>query len=152
MERYGWVGSTMRRLLEIMQYPDRLNEFGSVRVTAVPVREVVGKLFQWMAEETLAPRIIPTSEGGLILEWMEYWVDLQVVVRSDGLMVVTLDGDREFLRNHGYEPEVTSESGERVFQAGIKLLEMLRKEGAPDVPAQKPNDRGAAQASASAGT
>lgn len=153
MERHAWFEPSMERLMELLKYPDKANEFASAKVTAVPVRSAVWLLSRYMGEHTPAPRIVPMKDGGILMEFLEYWVDIAIEIKPSGETKVTLGGDPEFFKIHAYEAETASGMFfEKVFSSGIDLLEVLRKKGPPDVSAKKSDDRGATQAPASAGS
>lgn len=152
MEQYAWFRPTMERLMDMMRYPDKANEFGCSKVAESVVREAIRIVSRYMGEHTPAPRIVPTLEGGLILEFLEYWVDLTVEIKLSGGPIVKLSGDPEFLKSHGYEPEtVPGMFFEKTLKDGIDCLEILRKKGPPN-GSKKSDDRGAPQASAPAGS
>ena len=141
MEKHGWFGPTIERLVDIMRYPDKANEFGCLKVTPTVIRAATFSLCRSMGENAPAPRIVPTPGGGLILEWLEYWVDMGVEIDPSGALQVVLNGDPEFFKKHGRsfgvaktpfsETSATWTIFDDVFTSGLDLLEVLRKEGPP---------------------
>jgi hypothetical protein len=136
MERHGWFGPTIERLVDIMRYPDTANEFACRKVTSTVVRMATMHLCRSMGENSQAPRIVPRPDGGLILEWLEYWVDMVVEIDPSGSAQVVLNGDPEFFKKHGRDFETAKAMFfDEGFVSGIDLLEVLRKEGPPKIPA-----------------
>lgn len=144
MNRHGWFGATMERLMEIEKYPDYANEYGCRKVSMGVVRVATFHLCRWMGENMPAPRIVPTEEGGLFLEWLEYYVDLFMEVKPDGAMSLSLYGRPEFLKKHGVQ-EVTAANIalDQIFARAANLIEVLRKEGPPKIerPSGQPQEK-----------
>jgi hypothetical protein len=84
MEEYAWLVPTITRLVDLLRYPDRANEFGSRKVTSRAARAALLVLMRGVTDDAPAPRLVPTIEGGLRFEWLEYWVDVVFVVEPDG--------------------------------------------------------------------
>src|SRR4029077_3417909 len=143
MEKREWIGPTLERLADLLKYPDKANEFGSKKVTEETYQAALLFLTRNMGEKTPAPRIAPTLDGGLVIEILEYWVDLILNVAPGGATSVKLTGDPEFFKSHGYEME-NGVFDDQVFKSGVDLLECLRKKGPPDQ--KKPHDPEASQA------
>jgi len=144
MERHGWFGPAIERLVDIMRYPDTANEFGCKKVIPTVVRAATMHLCRSMGENSQAPRIVPRPDGGLVLEWLEYWVDLVVEIDPSGSLQVVLNGDPEFFKKHGRSFETAKTPlFEETFVSGLDLLEVLRKEGPPKVsiPPERPKEK-----------
>ena len=153
MEKREWMEPTMERLLEMTKYPDKANEFGCKKVTEETYQAALLFLMRHMGENTPAPIIMPTLEGGILIQMLGYWVDLVLEVKPGGATSVKLSGDPAFFKANGYEIEDgPGLFSEKVFQAGVDLFEILKKKGPPDVRAKKPDDRGTPQASGSSGS
>lgn len=84
MVLHAWFVPTLDRLVSMMRYPDKENEFGSSKVSPDAVRQALSLLLRHMHQSTPEPRIEPTPDGGLRLEWMEYWVDCVLTISPDG--------------------------------------------------------------------
>lgn len=144
MEEQGWFGPTMERLDGIARYPDKANEWSCKRVTGEALAAARSLLCRHMRPESSAPRIQPTTEGGILMEWHEYWVDLTVTVSASGSFVGQL-------AVHGDPPAVESAEPvggwEGLVARGFVLLDELRRNGPPPLPERAPAADGAARPS-----
>lgn len=84
MDMHAWFVPTLERLVGIMNYPDKANEFASSKVTAEAARQALQLLLNHMRSETPAPRIEPTVDGGIRCEWNEYWIDCALLIAPNG--------------------------------------------------------------------
>lgn len=125
---HEWFGSTLERMVSIMNYPDKANEFASSKVTLAAARQALQLLLNHMSMVTPAPRIVPTEEGGLRCEWNEYWVDCTLVVAPNG-------NPRVELSTNGGAPIDESASGhdpaDRLLERSLRLLDELLQSGPP---------------------
>lgn len=134
MEDNSPLARAMGRMAGIMAYPAKANEFGSQKVTAEAGRVAKELLLRHMTPESGEPRIVPSLDGGLRLEWHEYWVDLSVDVAPGGCV------DARVAMPLG-DPLTESAQGagsEELIARGFSLLEELRKNGPPPLPARAP--------------
>jgi hypothetical protein len=138
---HAWFWPTIERLVDILRYPDIGNEFGCRKVSLETVREVFSMLLRHMTPEMPAPRIEPLGDGGLLVEFNEYWVDCSILAIPGAAITVQL------LCQAGWCEQIGSD--ETLFPKAVELFERLRKEGPPDVPAKKPDDGGVIKTPAS---
>lgn len=128
METHAWFVPTLERLMSVMNYPDKANEFASAKVTTAAARQVLQLLLNYMRTEVPPPRIEPTLDGGLRCEWHEYWVDCVLIVAPNG------DPQAELSLNSG-APIDESASGhdpvERLLERSFRLLTELVRCGPP---------------------
>lgn len=127
MEQHAWFNETIQRIMDFAGYPDKANEFRSAKVPSQTARTAISLLCTSMLEDSEPPRVEPTADGGLRMEWHEYWIDMDVVIGVDGKTAVEL-------RIEGVVPHAVSEQGLTslsLFSRGLKLLSELKKKGAP---------------------
>lgn len=90
MEEHAWLVPTVTRLVDLLRYPDRANEFGSRKITVRAARAALLVLMKGVIEDAPPPRLEPTADGGLRFEWLEYWVDVVLLVGPNGDVKVTI--------------------------------------------------------------
>lgn len=135
MEAHTWFVPTLERLMSILKYPDKANEFASAKVTTAAARQVLQLLLNHMRMEVPPPRLEPTLDGGLRCEWHEYWVDCVLIVMPDG------DPRAELSINNGApidESACGQDPVERLLERSFLLLDELVRFGPPP-PAQPIN-------------
>ena len=113
-----------------MRYPDGANEFGCRKVKPDTVRGVISLLLKYMTPEMPVPRIEPRPDGGLLVQFHEYWVDCEILAIPGCAVTVQLSSQAGWC-----EPLIWDET---LFPKAIALFERLRKEGPPR--AKKPDD------------
>ena len=128
MEEQGWFKPTMERLDGIARYPDKANEWSCKKVTGEALMAARSLLCRHMRPESSPPRIQPTDEGGILMEWHEYWVDLTVTVAATGVFDARLALQAP---TASYEAAADAEG---VVVSGFHYLEKLRLEGPPPLP------------------
>lgn len=143
MEMHAWFVPTLERLISVMSYPDKANEFASAKVTPAAARQALQLLLNHMRMDTPAPRIEPTTDGGLRFEWHEYWIDCSLVVSPDGNPWVDLSINRDAPID-GYRSPI-DESGAgydpatRLLEQSLRLISELlgARSAAPSEPVDK---------------
>jgi hypothetical protein len=131
MEMYAWFVPTLERLVSVMNYPDKANEFASSKVTPAAARQALQLMLNHMGMELPAPRIEPTIDGGLRCEWHEYWVDCVLIVAPNG-------SPRVELSTNGGVPIDESAWGhdpaERLLERSFRMLGELLRAVSPSSP------------------
>jgi hypothetical protein len=70
---------------------------GGLPVSDAALQMALGVLSETMSSDSVAPEVVPTSDGGLQLEWHFAGVDLEVYVEPDGrISVWCREGSREW--------------------------------------------------------
>lgn len=141
MESHAWFMPTIERLADMMRYPDVANEYGCKKVSPGTVREVLSLLLRHLTPEMPAPRIVPLKDGGLLVQFHEYWVDCEILAIPGATITVQLSSQAGWCEHIGAD--------ETLMPKAVALFERLRKEGPPDVSAKKSDDGATAQAAAS---
>lgn len=132
MEVHAWFIPTLERLVGVMNYPDKANEFASAKVTPTAAHQVIYLLTRHMPAYMRAPRIEPTAEGGLRCEWNEYWVDCSLLVSEHGFPQV-------HLLTHGVSLSESAsgfDEGPLLLEKAFRLIDELLRSG-PPVPHPK---------------
>lgn len=66
---YAWLQPTLERISDLLKLPDLHNCYGCPKVDHDVALNVLDFLSDHMGAEDPTPRIVPTSAGGLHLEW-----------------------------------------------------------------------------------
>lgn len=115
----AWVAPTVEKLGRFLTMPRGWDSYGAKKVEPDCVLSAIQTAFEVMQDETPAPTVVPTSCGGVQLEWHTRGIDLEVEVCSPSRILAS------------YEDQETGESWEeRVFDfSRIRraLREMARR-------------------------
>jgi len=69
------------------------DSYGGLPVTREVLGEMVGWLLNWTGHEAPAPTVVPTSGGGVQLEWHMAGIDLEVEFQPSGKVGMLLGQD-----------------------------------------------------------
>lgn len=108
----------MEQLGRVLNLPEGWDSYGAKKIDLACVASAIDILLQVMHDETPPPAVVPTSCGGLQLEWHALGMDLELEIRSPALVLAS------------YENLRTEEAwDERVFdfrRVRLALREMAR--------------------------
>jgi hypothetical protein len=79
----AWVVAFARKVEQILKLQDGWDGEGSKAPNLNSVIEALEFLFSALSHDTLAPQVVPTSDGGLQLEWHAKGIDLEVTFSPD---------------------------------------------------------------------
>lgn len=91
MGQNEWLLPTIERLHAFMRYPDVGNEYLCKKVTPAAALTALRLLCAHMPADLREPRLVPTKEGGLYLDWLDYWVDCILEISASGAPSVTVE-------------------------------------------------------------
>lgn len=80
----AWLRPVISRLVELLRLPAGWNSYGASAVQIGAVEAALRVLIETMQSHTPAPSIVPTSHGGVQLEWHTREIDLEVEVTPTG--------------------------------------------------------------------
>lgn len=93
----AWIYPLVEQMESILALKPGWDGPGSQPVTSDALRASLMVLEETMARDTIAPTVVPVSDGGLQLEWHCTGVDLEVYVEHDGrLSAWCREGSREW--------------------------------------------------------
>jgi hypothetical protein len=76
----AWLGPVLDELQELLSLPEDWDSYGSARIDA-HIARYVGRLLGVLARaETARPALVPTSAGGVQLEWHTRALELQLEI------------------------------------------------------------------------
>src|ERR1700693_3892268 len=73
-----WVAPTKEALRRLSLLSDNWDTYGAPRIDPMMLGSALGLLSNVMHSDTPAPSVIPTSRGGVQLEWHAKGIDLEV--------------------------------------------------------------------------
>lgn len=84
----AWLETISKSIQKLLLLKENWDSYGGKPVTSSAVRAALNEVL-WMNSQVLEPWIVPTSEGGLQLEWhgrnhQNEAVDVEVEISSDG--------------------------------------------------------------------
>src|SRR5262245_44338244 len=75
-----WAEPTLRKLGELLRLPANWNSYGARPVDSACAWAAFQLLSRLLPDDALPPAIVPTSGGGVQLEWHTHGVDLEIQV------------------------------------------------------------------------
>lgn len=106
----GWVSMVAERIVRLVRLREGWDGYAAPRIEAPFFISAVELLSRSMDTETSAPAIVPTSYGGLQLEWHRSGIDLEVELLSPKRFALT------------FQDEVTGEEWERESSGDVDAL------------------------------
>jgi len=94
-----WLGSVVDQLDHLLNLGENWDSYGSCTIDLSVVERVIRFLGQVLDDESVNPDIVPTSEGGIQLEWDYRDKELELEFRPSGDYVVF------FLDPHNHDEE-----------------------------------------------
>lgn len=106
----AWIEDVLNRLAEMRTLPRGWDGQDGVRATMSAIVAAITVLSETMATNTVPPAIVPTSNGGLQLEWHKNGVDLEVYVDANGhVSAWCQEGAREWEEDYFPRTRLTKE-------------------------------------------
>lgn len=88
-----WLYTVLGRIQHLMGLRPNWDSYGSRPIEPNSVNYALEFLRTSMPQEGKAPQIVPTSKGGLQLEWHANGIDLEVEVDPAGNVMLSFDND-----------------------------------------------------------
>lgn len=105
-EEPAWFMPTVRAMGELLGLPENWDSYGAHPVNLGAVSFALQLLSETMRADTPAPAVVPTSHGGVQLEWHARGIDLEIEIRSPGRIYVSYEDHRH---DAEWEGELTSD-------------------------------------------
>lgn len=99
-----WLMPTTESLVGLLSLGQGWNSYGARPVDPLKVVAALELLAQVMSDSAPAPTVVPTSRGGVQLEWHTLGIDLEVEVQSPQRFQVSFEDSRS---NVEWEGELT---------------------------------------------
>ncbi len=89
-----WCRPIVRNLAEILALPEGWNSYGAKPVNLYAAVDAIGVLSTIMPLDGPLPQVVPTSPGGVQLEWHKGGVDLEIVIKPSNPIHVSFEDQR----------------------------------------------------------
>jgi hypothetical protein len=86
-----WVEPTLKKLGQLLTLPFNWNSYGAKAIDLARVVAAWQLLTAIMREETPPPAVVPTSRGGIQLEWHTRGIDLEIEIVAPGQFAVSFE-------------------------------------------------------------
>lgn len=91
-----WIVPLLRKVCELGSLPMNWNSYGARPIHPEVAVEAVTFLLNYLSADDPFPSVVPTARGGILLEWHEGGIDLEVDIRSPSWIHVAFEsGDME---------------------------------------------------------
>jgi hypothetical protein len=111
---HSWIPQTIDRLTQLSRLQQNWDSYGAFPVSPQAIALAIQVMSNVMTDRTPMPTIVPTTDRGIQLEWHLAGIDMEVEIRSDGILSVL------------YEDAVNQETweGDLVFIPSLILREL----------------------------
>jgi hypothetical protein len=101
----AWLMPVIKVMGELLSLPENWDSYGARRISPEATAFALQLLSETMRADTPVPAVVPTSRGGVQLEWHTRGIDLEVEIKSPGRLYVSYEDHRH---NVEWEGELTS--------------------------------------------
>ncbi len=81
---YPWLSPTLTAMADLLKLEEGWDSYGAACISPLCVKATLDFLFDAMSDETPALAVVPTSWGGVLIEWHTGIIDLEIEFRPDG--------------------------------------------------------------------
>jgi len=94
-----WLGTILESLQRLLLLQENWDSYGGKQITSAAAREALESVI-WMSSQVLQPWIVPTSKGGLQIEWhgrneANQNVEVEVEILPDGTTSVSCEPETQ---------------------------------------------------------
>ena len=87
----SWFGPVVDRLQESMRLDQGWDSYGGSPIAVSAVQDAISFLASTLDRDSVAPAVVPMSDGGLQLLWHRAGIDIEVTFAADGAELYTRD-------------------------------------------------------------
>ncbi len=109
-----WLPQTVQDMAGLSRLQDGWNSYGGKRIQARAIEKMLETLISILEPNTPAPAVVPTSEGGVQVEWHLNGIDLEIEV--------TRMGDLEYYYNSAKKESEGSLTDPSTLRRFVRLL------------------------------
>jgi len=113
-----WLENVLAEIGELAQLDENWDSYGAQRIDPHCIQAAAGLLRAILDAATPRPSVVPTSRGGVQLEWHRGGIDLEIEIESPTRMNVSFEDARE-----GTQKEMTLAGNIRPLVEFLKHLE-----------------------------
>ncbi len=89
-----WILPLVQQICELGLLPKNWNSYGAQPICPHVAGEAVTFLLNYLSPDDPFPSIVPTARGGILLEWHEGGIDLEIDFQSPSLIHVAFEDGR----------------------------------------------------------
>jgi hypothetical protein len=108
-EAPGWVQTTLQTLGQLLTLPRNWDSYGSRPVDPASVWATWRLLLAMMRDDSPVPTVVPTSRGGVQIEWHTRGIDLEIEVATAQRLHVSFE---DAVAGEAWEKQVTDAARE----------------------------------------
>jgi hypothetical protein len=112
-----WLGQVLEGVLNVLDLEENWDGYGGRPVRPAAVRAALDLLKGEMRYRSAPPAVVPTSSGGIQLEWHERGIDFEIEVDPDGGVTMVYEDDER-----GIDWEGTLAEGRPFLRRAITTL------------------------------
>jgi hypothetical protein len=105
-EQPAWLIPVVKVIGELLNLPENWDSYGARPINPTATAFALQLLSETMRTDTPVPAVVPTSSGGVQLEWHARGIDLEVEIRSPSRLYVSYEDHRHSVE---WEGELTSD-------------------------------------------
>jgi hypothetical protein len=90
-----WVGGVEKALGEFLALPANWDSYGARRIDPGAVQAGIQVLYKYVPSGSPPPHVVPTSRGGVQIEWHTQGIDLQIEVVSPDSLQIFYENSKE---------------------------------------------------------
>lgn len=90
----AWVAPTVDALGRLLSMPQGWDSYGARQVDPACVASAIDIALTIMHDRTPSPAVVPTSSGGIQLEWHTRGIDLEIEIRSPSRISASFEDQR----------------------------------------------------------
>jgi hypothetical protein len=122
-EEPRWKHATVISLAKLLSLPDGWDSYGARTIERTAINWAVHVLEASAANDTPAPTVVPTSSGGVQLEWHDHGVDIELELLPSGAQWLSFEDLRG---GQGWEGSLGSDLAP--LGEAVKLLTQRARE------------------------
>lgn len=104
-----WILPLMEEVCELGSLPPNWNSYGARPIRPEIAATTMVLLLNVLLPDDPVPSVVPTSRGGILLEWHEAGIDLEIDIRSPSCFHVSLEIDHRCDEFEPASPELIAE-------------------------------------------
>ena len=106
-----WFAPTRRSLQEALQLPENWNSYGARPVDPELAASALKLLIMVAPNDAPPPIVVPTTQGGILLEWHMRGIDLEIETLAAGRFHVFYEDERD---DREWEGDLTTDEREPI--------------------------------------
>jgi hypothetical protein len=90
-----WLNEFVEKINQILSLKDDWDSYGAPQISRESLLPIMQVLSAVMTDKTSAPAVVPTSDGGIQLEWHQNGLDFEIESAPNGELTVFVEDESE---------------------------------------------------------